>query len=82
MHFAVSGVVSVVKGEGHLFLASGGSWSGGQNLEGAVVMAPGAVIRYGAKGSYSYLTCSEAGIAVSRHNPAIFEEGGVEWKPL
>lgn len=77
-----SGDCAIVRGEGETFLASSGSWSGGSNYSGAIALKPGAIMRYGAKGCWSYLVADESGIREERHDPRLFEEGSAKWKPL
>lgn len=75
MHF--SGVCSIVRGEGHIFLASSGSWSGGGNYNGAIALKPSAVLRYGAKGTWRYLLAADDGIREESQDPR-----GVNWQAL
>ncbi len=77
-----SGVCSIVRGEGEIFLASSGSWSGGSNNNGAIALKPGAIMRLGAKGSWSYLVADEDLIRAETHDPRLFEVGSSQWKPL
>ena len=69
--FSMSGDIAIVTGEGHMFLAHGGSWSGGAHLDGAIALKPGAVVRFGAKGNWSYLHCNETGITSQKHDPRL-----------
>lgn len=77
-----SGVSEILRGEGHQFLASSGSWSGGSNLSGAIALKPGAILSYGAKGNWHYLVAEEDKIRSEEHDPRLFEEGSKRWKPL
>ena len=78
-----SGTCSIVRGEGEIFLASSGSWSGGSNLNGAIALKPGAIMRLGAKGSWSYLVAGDDYISAEAHDPRLFEEKGSSlWKSL
>lgn len=79
----IDGSIAVVRGEGKIFLASRGSWSGGSRFHGAIALKPGAIVRLGAKGCWSYLVADEGGIRQEKHDPRLFEDqGGDRWQPL
>lgn len=67
----------------HYFGASSGSWSGGSNLRGLLLMRPGALMCHDAKGCRYYLCATESGIEKHKTDPRLFSAPGpTDWEVL